>query len=134
LVLVVVGIVALAGALGGCVGDSSGATSATKPAPTTTLPKPGTAKISSFVVPASVDCGSLNNISVPVSWSTEGAKSQQIVVDGRPVDGTNLPSGSAEVVVHCDPVAHTVVIIAVDSKGGQTYKQSLLTTTLAPGR
>jgi hypothetical protein len=131
--LPMVAAVAVAVLAAGC-SNSSDSSGSPRPLPTTTVPEQGTAKIVKFDVPASVQCGALNSTTVPVTWATEGAKSQQISVDGRPVDGTDSATGSVNADVHCDALEHTVVIIALDAKGRRSFGQSILKTVLPPGR
>jgi hypothetical protein len=107
-------------------GSDSGTTGAT----TTTIAR-GSAKISSFEVPAKVECGAAPNTSVHVSYATKGGKSYELLVDGRPVPLQN-PSGSLDTPVHCDPIAHTFVLYVLDAEKKPTTVTKYVETML-PG-
>ncbi len=129
--------IALAGlGLGLLTACSSSAPSAqTKPtttAPTSTTAPPGVAKITTFDVPATVQCGAGPSITFTVGYAVTGAKTVQLLVDGRDNPGLAATGGSVEVPVHCDAVAHTVVLMAVDANGGTTTQQKTLETELPP--
>ena len=127
--LTILGIATLAS----CGGGSSSASDTTKPTAATVAP--GTAKIASFEVPATASCGGKPNVTTQVAYATSGAKSVKLLVDGGAAlgaDGTPLtvpaPTGQLVVAVHCDPLPHTFVLVAIDSSGHQTTKQVQLTT------
>ena len=74
---------------------------------------PGTAKVVSFEVPATVACtAGSTSASFPVRWKVQGAKTTVVQVDAKPVPHTSAASGSADAEVHCDPLPHDVVVIA----------------------
>jgi hypothetical protein len=69
---------------------------------------------------------------VQVRYATKGADRQDVIVDGRVVPGTESARGSVDAPVHCDPLEHTVVLVAYDSKGHRTAQTKFLHTDL-PG-
>ena len=120
-------VVALAAA--GCSSsDDSGATT-TDSSTTTTMPT-GSAKITRFDVPESVDCGGKTSTVVEISYTTEAAKTQELVVDGLPIDGTDAASATLQVPVHCDTLPHTVVLVARGASKQPTIRQKNLMTEL----
>jgi hypothetical protein len=68
-----------------------------------------------------------------VQYATTGAKRQQVIVDGRDVPGTEAANGSVDAPVHCDPLEHTVVLVAYDSQGHRTSQTRFLHTDLPTG-
>jgi hypothetical protein len=119
-------MVAALGACGGGGGDdnASGATSTT----VANTEKPGTAQVTSFVVPASVECTGKTSTTVDVQYATSGAKKQELYVDGRLVPGTDAASGTVSAPVHCDPLPHTFVMVAYDANGRRTPMEKKVTT------
>jgi len=97
-------------------------------ATTTTVPR-GSAKITSFEVPANVQCGAEPSTTVHVSYATSGGASYQLLVDGRPInlDGA---SGSLNAPVHCDPIAHTFVLYVLDASKKPTSETKYVETAL----
>jgi hypothetical protein len=65
---------------------------------------------------------------VTVGYATSGASKQELYVDGRPVPGTDVATGSVTAPVHCDPLPHTFVMIAYDAAGRRTALEKKLTT------
>ena len=118
------------GVLMSACGDSGGGSSSAAGTSTTASEAPGTAKITSFEVPASVDCGGKTSTMVTVTYATTGAKKQDLYVDGRPEPGTDAPSGSLQTTVHCDLLPHTFVLIAYDAAGRRTPVEKKMTTKL----
>jgi hypothetical protein len=133
--------IALAAGLALAVGCSSSSGSSSG---TTTEPH-GNAVVTSFDVPDTIDCSAKNvtYVRVPMSYATTGAVSVAVIVDGRdvveqmPVTGTivgagtevtALPpaSGNISAPIHCDAVAHTVVITAKDAQGAPTSQQHIV--------
>jgi hypothetical protein len=109
---------------------SSGTGSASTASTSTTGAQPGgTAKVLSIDVPATVSCNGATSTTVQVSYSVEGASRQELRVDGRPVPGTDQPTGTVTAPVHCDALPHTIVVIAYDAKGRFNSKQKLVTTS-----
>ncbi|HEX5586837.1 MAG TPA: hypothetical protein VFZ17_05975 [Acidimicrobiia bacterium] len=115
----------------GACSDSSGSAADT-PA-TTAADARGSAEILSLDAPGSVDCAGATKMTVAVTYSTSGAASQRLVVDGLPIDGVTQPSATVDVPVHCDPLPHTVVLIAKDAQGGRTTKQLTVETQHGAG-
>ena len=122
----------VAAALGACGG--SGDSGASAQSSDTTTAAPGSAEITSLIVPRSVSCpAGTTSVPATVSYTATGAESLQIILDGLEIDGARPPSGALEVRVHCDAVPHTVVLIAKDDAGRPTAEQRLLTTELQSG-
>ena len=128
--LTVLGLIVLASCGGG---GSSSASDTTKPTAATLAP--GTAKITKFDVPTTVACNGKPSSTTDVTYSTSGAKSVNLLVDGGAAlgaDGTPLtlaaPDGEITAAVHCDPLPHTFVLVAIDPAGHQTTKQIRVTT------
>jgi hypothetical protein len=128
-VLTMLGVATLAS----CGGGSSSASDTTKPTAATLVP--GSAKIVTLDVPATASCAGKPNVTTQVAYATSGAKSVKLLVDGGAAlgaDGAPLtvaaPSGQLDVAVHCDPLPHTFVLVAIDSSGHETTKQVRLTT------
>jgi hypothetical protein len=121
---------ALIGILAACSSGSPGKATPNPTSPTSTTAAPGSAKITTFTVPASVQCGAAPSITFSVGYAATGAKSLQLLVDGRDNPGLVATGGTIQVPVHCDAVAHTVVLVALDDKGGQTVQQKTLQTLL----
>lgn len=129
LVVAVAAVAALAIVGTACSDDSeSGAATST----TAAADKPGTATISKFEVPETVQCeANTPSTTFPVTYEVTGAKRQQLLVDGRVEPGTDAASGTlAAVPVHCDAVPHTVVIVAYDDAGHRTADKKVLKTLL----
>ena len=93
---------------------------------------PGGARITSFVVPKSVRCGSAPSKTVRVTYAVSGAKRHQLIIDGRVESGAAAPSGTVNPPVHCDGLPHTVALVAIDAAGRRTSQVKYLTTVL-PG-
>ena len=122
-VLLVVGAAACDS--GGLVGAATSTTVASD--------APGTAKIGAFAVPRTVTCGDQPSTTATVSYSTTGATRREVIVDGRPVPGTDEASGTVEAPVHCDPLEHTVVLVAYDDQGRRTTEKRFLHTDMPAG-
>ena len=88
----------------------------------------GDARISSFEVPKTVECGGKTSALVTVDYVTTGAAKVLLVVDGLPQPTLAAKRGSVDAPVHCDTLPHTFVLAAVDSAGQRTSQQRLLTT------
>ena len=89
----------------------------------------GTAKIVSYGVQDAAACPDGKTfVTVPVTFDVSGAARVELMVDGRPLklDGTQ---GSKQVDVHCDPLPHTMVLVAYDAKDNTTFERKLLNTT-----
>jgi hypothetical protein len=115
-----------------CAACGGGSSSTADVAPTTTGDVPGTATIRAFDVPRTVSCGATPSTTVQVQYATKGADRQEVIVDGRVVPGTETAKGSVAAPVHCDPLEHTVVLVAYDSNGRRTAETKFLHTEL-PG-
>jgi hypothetical protein len=120
--------------LASCGGGSSSASDTTKPTAATLAP--GSAKVTSFDVGTNANCAGKPNVTTHVAYATSGAKSVKLLVDGGAAlraDGTPLTiaatAGQVDVAVHCDPLPHTFVLVAIDASGHQTTKQVQVTTT-----
>jgi hypothetical protein len=112
--------------LAGCSGGgNAGATNANA---TTTTIGHGTAKITSLEVPATAECNGKTSVTVHVTYSTEGAKSVELLVDGAAVPSATATSGALDVPIHCDPLPHTFVVVAKDASGKETSLQKLVMT------
>ena len=129
-------VAAMALVLASCGGGGSDAASEPSKSTTTTA-APGSAKIASFDVPSQASCDGKPNVTTHVQYSVAGAASVKLLVDGGAALGadgapltTSPPSGDLQVAVHCDPLPHTFVIVAVDGSGHQTVKQVRVTTKL----
>jgi hypothetical protein len=123
----------LAAVLPACSSDSSsGSTAKASPTSSTAL-VPGTAKVVTFDVPATVKCQADSPATFTVSWKTSGATTTTVNVDGAPVPGAKGSAGSTQAQVHCDPLPHDVVIIATDSDGHFTTDRKILNTNTTPG-
>ncbi len=107
----------LMGAAAGC--GSSSEASGTK----------SSAKIELLEVPESASCGGSTSVTVAVRYATSGAARQRLLVDGRDEGLATGPDGNVSVPVHCDPLPHTVVLIAWDDEGRRTFLQKILQTT-----
>jgi hypothetical protein len=127
-VVAVVAVATLALLPAACGGSTDA--SDTKGSPTTTTQAPGSAKITKFEVPSTVSCAGKTSVFVSVSYATDDAQSQTLVVDGLEVEGTDAPSATLDVRVHCDALPHTFVVIAKDADGRPTSQQKILTTQL----
>ena len=90
------------------------------------------ARITTFVVPASVQCGAASKTTVHIEYGVSHAARQEISVDGLTVPGVDAATGTVDAPVHCDGVAHTVALIAFDAKGARTAQVKYL-NTLLPG-
>ena len=122
---------ALALALVSCGGGggSDAKSNASSGSPTASSVAPGSATITSFDVPASVQCGAAPSTTVNVKYATSGGKSQQLLVDGRQTP-LQSASGSLDVPVHCDPIAHTVVLYVLDADKKPTTQTKYLQTEM----
>jgi len=107
----------------GCGGSSTGST-----APTT-APVAAAAKVTALEVAGSVPCNGATNVTIPVTYATEGAARQELYVDGRPVPLPD-PAGTVEVALHCDQLPHSVVVIAYDADDRRTPRAAKVTTVL----
>ncbi|HXY94501.1 MAG TPA: hypothetical protein VEP49_18630 [Acidimicrobiia bacterium] len=108
---------------------SSGGSASTKSTPTaSTVAKPGTAQITSFTVPTSVQCQGHTSTTVNIQWATTGANKRELYIDGRPIVEATSASGAVETPVHCDALPHDVVIIAYDDAGRKTTAQKMFDT------
>lgn len=121
-------VVALVLVLAGC-GSSTGKTSTSS---TTSTSQPGRARITSFVVPKSVQCGSDPNKLVRVAYAVSGAKRHQLLVDGRVEPAAAAPSATVNPSVHCDGGSHTIALVAIDAQGRRTSQVRFVTTRLPP--
>jgi hypothetical protein len=118
-------VILIAASLGAC---SSSGTSAGS----TTTTELNSVSIRSFVVPASVQCGRGSSTTVHIAYAVAGARSQQVIVDGRPETGTDASSATITAPIHCDALDHTVSIVAYDVFGHHISRVKHLTTVL-PG-
>lgn len=126
--MLLLAVVVPLGTLAGCGGGSS---SPEAVVPTSTTVKPGTATITSFDVPASVQCTGGPSITFSVTYATQGAAYQQLIVDGRAGDRLTAASGTIEAPVHCDALKHTVVLAAYDKADGLTSQAKYLDTVVS---
>jgi hypothetical protein len=117
-------LLALSACGGGGSDSASGATSTTS----ANTEKPGTAQVTTFEVPQSVDCGGKTSTTVDVQYATSGAKKRELYVDGRIVPGTDAASGRVSAPVHCDLLPHTFVMVAYDANGRRTPVEKKVTT------
>jgi len=117
------------GALTGCSDSSSGA-SGDSSSTTSTAPSASGVKITSLTVPPSVDCNGKTSVDITIGYAVEGAAKQEVLVDGRQVDGTEQPTGSLDTWVHCDSLPHTIVVVGYDARGRHTSKQLMVTTNM----
>jgi hypothetical protein len=115
-------------ALTGCSDSSSGASGASTT--TTTAASASDVKITSLTAPASVDCNGKTSVDITIGYAVEGATKQQLLVDGRQVDGITEPSASVTTWVHCDSLPHTIVVVGYDARDRHTSKQAMLTTNM----
>ncbi len=100
--------------------------------PTTTIAS-GAAQVTELEAPTSVDCAGATSTTVSITYATSGATSQQLVVDGLAIQGADVPSGTFDVPVHCDPLPHTVVVQAKDQTGRPTTKSTTVMTENGAG-
>lgn len=115
-------------ALGACSGDDGGSAAGGTTTTVANNEKPGTAQVTSFEVPASVECSGKTSTTVDVTYATADAKKQELYVDGRIVPGTDAASGTVSAPVHCDPLPHTFVMVAYDADGRRTPVEKKVTT------
>ena len=87
----------------------------------------GDARIVTFDVPATVQCGGKTSTDVTVQYKVSGAKKSELVVDGRPYSLTDS-SGEQKATVRCDSLPHTMVLVAYDSSNQRKAEQKRLTT------
>ena len=116
-----------------CAACSSGSRSSSADSATTTGDVPGSAKISTFDAPRTVTCGAAPSTTIQVKYATVKAERQEVIVDGRAVPGTEAASGEVEAPVHCDPLEHTVVLVAYDKEGRRTAQTKYLHTETPGG-
>ena len=112
-------------------GDDDDGGDGPEPSVTTgsTLP-PGDAVIDEFEVPESVECGDAPSTTVTITYAVTGAATQELLVDGATVPGTDAARGTVEAPVHCDELPHTFVLVATDDAGGVTTEERSLETVL----
>jgi hypothetical protein len=124
-------LVVASGALvvAGCGGDGSSNAETTTTTKASASDVPGTAKVTSFEVPATASCNGATSTTVSVTYATEGAKKQELYVDGALTPGTEAATGSIVAPVHCDPLPHTFVLVAYDANGRRTTSEKKLTTS-----
>jgi hypothetical protein len=112
---------ALVGAVAGCSGGGgSGSVGAGTAASSTAAA--GALRIDMLDVPDSVPCNGTTSATVPVQYATSAATRVRLYVDGREIPHVKIDD-SVQVPVHCDPVPHTVVVIAYDAGKGKTSQQ-----------
>ncbi len=110
-----VGVLALTAAGCGTASDAAGTSSA---------------RIERLEVPAAATCGSgATSVDIPVSYRTTGATRHKLLVDGRDDGLATKADATVTVPVHCDPLPHTVVLVAYDEDGRRTSLQRILQTT-----
>lgn len=127
---VLVLVLAVAG-LSGCSSSSGKAsTSPTSIDSATSTTRPGLARIVSFVVPKSVQCGSAPNTTVRVTYAVSAALRHQLIIDGRVVPRATARRATVDVSVHCGGGPHTVALVAIDAAGRRTSQVRYLTTVL----
>ena len=119
----------------GCAACSSGSSSSSANPTTTTAAgdAPGTAKISTFDAPRTVTCTDAPSTTIQVKYATQEAARQEVIVDGRAVPGTDAAKGEVEAPVHCDPLEHTIVLVAYDKAGRRTAQTKYLHTEMPGG-
>jgi len=119
----------------GCAacGSGSGSSSANPTSTTAAADAPGTARISTFDAPRTVTCTDAPSTTVAVKYATEQAARQEVIVDGRAVPGTDAATGEVEAPVHCDPLEHTIVLVAYDKDGRRTAQTKYLHTEMPGG-
>ena len=114
-------------------GRPAGSTSPTTASTPTSAPASGSATITSFEVPASVQCASAPSTTVRITYAVRGAKTVEIAVDGLAEPTLTASSGTVTERVHCDGVAHTIALAAVDAQARRTSQVKYLNTLLANG-
>jgi hypothetical protein len=116
---------AVACAAASCGGDSGDSGTAEKPASGASA-----AAITTFEVPPSVACPSgETSTTVSVQYTVSNSTRNRLIVDGLDAEGVDMPSGTVEVPVHCDPLPHTVVLVVYDEQGRKTSQEKTVTTT-----
>jgi hypothetical protein len=93
-------------------------------------PATSEARIERFVVPAQVHCVHPPATEFSIDYRVVKAMSFVLAVDGRPVP-TTASAGVVTAPVHCDGVAHDVVLRAVDKHGLAVTVRKVMTTLAA---
>jgi len=65
---------------------------------------------------------------VKVDYVTEGTARIELVVDGRQEPAVPVPRGPVDATVHCDGLAHTVVLYAYDAQERRTSDRRFVVT------
>ena len=121
-------------ALSACSSSSGkGSTLPTSPGSATSTSRPGRARITSFVVPKSVQCGSAPNTTVRVSYAVRNASRHQLLIDGRVEPRATARQATVYPRVHCGGLPHSVALVAIDAAGRRTSQVRYLTTVLPKG-
>lgn len=102
----------------------------TAPAGGTSIPSKAT--IVAFDMPASINCVGTADITLPATYTTKGATSVELLVDGFEVAGTPPLSGTYDVPLRCDGTAKTVILTAIDADGHPTIKSKAVLTSTEP--
>jgi hypothetical protein len=128
---VLVLVVAAGAALSACSNSSgTGSTAPSSIDSATSTSRPGRARITSFVVPKSVQCGSAPNTTVRVSYAVRRALRHQLLIDGRVEPRATARRATVYPRVHCGGVPHSVALVAIDAAGRRTSQVRYLTTVL----
>jgi hypothetical protein len=118
-------------ALAACSSSRPASTLTTSPPPSSSAAP--TAVITTFVVPSSVQCRGATSTVVPIRYAVTGSARRELDVDGLAGPELAAAQGSVRVPVHCDALAHTAALVAVDAQGARTTKaRSFSTVTGAP--
>jgi len=114
--------------LAACSGSRSATGNNASTVPASAASVASTATITSFVVPASVQCGSATSTVVPVGYAVSGSARRELDVDGLAGPALTKSSGLVRAPVHCDDLEHTVVLVAVDARGARTTRTKTFAT------
>lgn len=121
-------VVVALGVLGAC--SSGGSKSKTTTTTTTTTNPADTGPdITSFVVPANVDC---NRGAIEVSWTTRDTKDVALFVDSVQVASGPYGKGSDTLTVTCDGKEHRIGIEAIGANGQTVSDWKMTKTTASP--
>lgn len=110
--------------LTGCGATSTPGDRATS---TTTVDAPR-ARVTTLDVPAATACNGATSVLIPVRYSVEDAVRQELFVDGRP-EPLASDTGTVSVAVRCDPLPHSIVVIAYDAQDRRSPRAVKVSTT-----
>jgi hypothetical protein len=123
-------LLALAVVGAACGDDESSTDSSSTTSTSAASASTGTATIDAFDVPATTACAGATSVTVQASYATTGAVRWQLLVDGRELPGTDAPTATLDVPLHCDPLPHSFVLVAYDAAGAKTVKELNVGTEL----